>query len=148
MFQPFEIFNAVVLDKLIELKKIYLVSQTHNRAVDHFADQTRKNILLSDYQDHSVAKIHLAAIRHDPFASLIDCTNPKHLAKLNQMFLPNSKYKLFWTTVKSRKELKKKLDLKYKENIRRYILKNTNWRVAGDETIAAHLEVVFGELSI
>ena len=44
--------------------------------------------------------------------------------------------------------VKKRVDVKYKDHIRRYIQKSTTWRIGGDETIRPQLSVVFGELFI
>ena len=45
-------------------------------------------------------------------------------------------------------EIKKRVDLKYKSNIKRWITANTEWRIGADEIIKPALQVVFGELFI
>jgi hypothetical protein len=40
------------------------------------------------------------------------------------------------------------MDLKYKDNIRRYIMKNTSWRISANEAIRPSLQVIYGELFI
>jgi hypothetical protein len=65
---------------------------------------------------------------------------------LQQMLGEGSKYIVYWAVETKFKELKKKVDLNYKENIRNYIARNTNWRVGADETIRPVLQVIFGEL--
>ena len=64
------------------------------------------------------------------------------------MLHPDSEYRLFWAIVKSIDEVKKRLDLKYKDNIRRYIMKQTTWRIDASEAIRPSLQVIYGELFI
>ena len=45
-------------------------------------------------------------------------------------------------------EVKKRMDLKYKNNIHRYIMKHTNWRIGTTDIIRPSLQVIYGELFI
>lgn len=148
MFQPFEQFRSIFVDKLIGLKKRYLVSQSYKRAYNHFADEHKIDILLTDYDSLGGANIHLNAVKYDKYAAVLDLENPKHKQKLLEMLSPTSNYNLFWSVVKSTKELQQRINAKYKENMRRYIDKNTNWRISRDATIYPSVEVTFGELFI
>ena len=47
--QPFVLFEKKYLDKLLQLKKVYLVTQSYSRAYDHFAKETAIDILITDY---------------------------------------------------------------------------------------------------
>jgi hypothetical protein len=125
----------------------YLVSQTYHRAFDHF-EETKTDILLTDYDQLGLAQIHLSAVKHDKYASIIDLTNPKHKEKILQMFHAESGYRLYWAIVKSVDDVKKRMDLKYKDNIRRYSMKNTSWRISANEAIRPSLQVIYGELFI
>lgn len=147
MFQPFELFRPEYIDRLIKMDKIYLVSQTYLKAFDHF-EETKTDILLTDYDQLGLAQIHYSAVKKDEYASIIDLTNPKHKEKILQMFHAESGYRLFWAIVKSIEEVKKRLDLKYKDNIRRYIMKQTAWRIDASESISAGLQIIYGELFI
>ena len=62
--------------------------------------------------------------------------------------LNGQKYQLYWSVVKSAENLAKRLDDKYTDHIKRYIQKNTTWRIARDSKITPKFEVVFGELFI
>jgi hypothetical protein len=148
MLQPFEKFIATYIERLISLKKFYLVSQTYSRAKDHFADETKSNILLTDYDDLGLAKIHLNAVKHDKYASIIDLKNEKHKEKIKSMLQPGSAYELYWSVVKDVKQMQERLNNRYTENMRRYITKATNWRISADENITPKFEVTFGELFI
>jgi hypothetical protein len=88
MFQPFETFKSEYINRLVKMDKKFLVSQTYNKAFDHF-EETRTDILLSDYDDLGLAQIHYSAVKHDKFASIIDLTNPKH-----RIHFTNPLYKL------------------------------------------------------
>lgn len=129
------------------MDKKYLVSQTYDKAFDHF-EETKTDILLTDYDQLGLAQIHYSAVKNDKYASIIDLTNPKHKAKILEMLHPDSGYRLYWAIVKSIDEVKKRMDLKYKNNIRRYIMKQTTWRIDASEVIRPSLQVIYGELFI
>ena len=40
------------------------------------------------------------------------------------------------------------MDLKYKDHMRRYLMKNTTWRIDSSEAIRPSLQVIYGELFI
>jgi hypothetical protein len=147
MFQPFEKFRPEYIERLIRMNKIYLVSQSYDRAFDHFEDP-KQNILFSDYDQLGLAQIHYSAVKNDKYASLINLTNPKHKSKVSEMLYDDSNYHVYWAIVKSIDEVKKRMNLKYTDNIRRYIQKNTTWRIGSDEVVKPSLQVVYGELFI
>lgn len=146
MLQPFERFRVEYIDRLILLNKGFLVSQSYNRAFNHFAEIHPVNILLTDYDDSGLAKTHLNAIKEDPQAGLINLGSEADRQKLLDMLEPASGYSLYWAIVGSAKELKKKVDQKYAEHVRRFILKNTDWKISAEETIKPSLKVIFGEM--
>ena len=148
MLQPFEKFSSTYIDRLILLKKIYLVSQTYSRAYNHLADVHKVDILITDYDDPGLAKIHLNAVKHDKYAAMIDLRKEKHKEKIKSMLEPESNYALYWSVVKDIKQMQEKLNNCYKDNMRRYIAMATNWRIGGDEHIKPFFEVTFGELFI
>lgn len=103
---------------------------------------------MTDYDQLGLAQIHYSAVKHDKYASIIDLTNPKHKNKIIEMLQPDSGYRLYWAIVKSMDEIKKRMDLKYKDNIRRYLMKQTTWRIDASDHIRASLQVIYGELFI
>ena len=148
MLQPFEKFLYSYTERLITLKKVYLVSQSYPRGYDHLADVQKVNLLLTDYDDLGLAKIHLNAVKHDKYAALIDLTNEKHREKIKSMLEPSSNYELFWSVVRDIKQMQERLNNRYKDNMRRYIDKATSWRIGADEIIKPRFEVTFGEVFI
>jgi len=147
MFNPFIRFELTFVDRLLRLNKPYLVTQTYKRADDHFADDRKTNILLSDYEDLDYARIHKDALK-DKFASIIDLRKVTHREKLTSMLTEGSAYTLWWAIVKDRKEAETVMNKKYAPNIRRLINIQTDWRVGSDEVIKPKLECIFGELFI
>lgn len=147
MFQPFELFKIEYINRLTRMDKKYLVSQSYEKAFDHF-EETTTDILITDYDQLELAQIHYSAVKHDKYASIIDLTNPKHKNKIIEMLQPDSGYRLYWAIVKSMDEIKKRMDLKYKDNIRRYLMKQTTWRIDASDHIRASLQVIYGELFI
>lgn len=148
MLQPFVLFEKKYLAKLVKLKKIYLVTQSYNRAYDHFANETRIDILVTDYDDKGLAEMHLNAVKKDKYASIIKLNQEGHQNKLSEM-LTGTRYRLFWSVVQSAADTKKSLEAAYKDKVRRYIEQNTTWRIAGDDLVKVDgLEVIFGELFV
>jgi hypothetical protein len=148
MLQPFELFKPICVDRLSKLKKRYLVSQSYTRGFSEDEDQHKTNILLSDYDILGGANIHFNAVKKDKYASIIDLEKEQHQKKLFEMLEPDSKYRLFWAVVKSKKELEERINLRFKENMRRYIELHTNWRIDRNTTIKPSVQVTFGELFI
>jgi hypothetical protein len=148
MLQPFEEFKLIYIRKLVELKKRWLVSQSYQRAHDHLADEHKIDILLTDYDSPGGANIHLNAVSHDKYAALLDLENPRHKKKLEEMLSAGSKYRLFWAVVKSSKELQGTINRMYKDNMKRWLDKNTHWRIGADKTIRPAVDVTFGELFV
>lgn len=148
MLQPFEKFQAEYIEVLKNLKKHFIISQSYSRGYSHLDEVHPTGILFTTYDDAGLAKIHLNAIKGDRFACLLDLNNERHAGKVREMLLPGSTYAIYWSVVKDGNELKKVLDRKYKDNIRRYITSHTTWRVGADETIRPALQVIFGELYI
>jgi hypothetical protein len=148
MLQPFEIFKPLYIERLTQLKKRWLVTQSYSRGDHHVEEEHKTNILLSDYDILGGANIHFNAVKTDKYASIIDLEKPAHKKKLAEMLRPDSKYRLFWAVVKSKKELEERINLRYKENMRRYIELHTNWRIDRETTIKPSVQVTFGELFI
>jgi len=146
MFQPFEKFNTKFLEGLIKLKKTLLVTQTYGRAFDHFESDLKTNILVTDYDNKAEAQIHLHAIKADKYAAIIDLENPAHKKKMEEMLNVNSNYQIYWAVVKDTKEIMKRLEIKYKDHIRRYIMNKTNLRPKASETVSTSLVVNYGEI--
>lgn len=145
MLQPFIKLEQSFIDKLIELKKFYLVSQSYNRHHDHFKENYRPGILLSDYDDEGLAKIHLNAVSHDHFAAILDLRKPAHYNKLQAM-MQGDTYELYWCTVKSAAELRKKMEANYKGKIRIWVEQNSTWNIKASDQVLTQFEVRFGEL--
>ena len=146
MLQPFEIFKTEYIKRLKDLKKIYMVTQTYNRVTEN--RKGKISILVSDYDDIGLAKIHLAAISSDKYAAVINLEKINHVAKITEMLANDSPYDLYWAVVSDAGKLKKTADKLYKDKIRSYILKKTTWRISADESIKTQLQAVFGEIYI
>jgi hypothetical protein len=147
MLQPFEKFKAGYIEKLVQLNKPYLVSQTYKRVNAGIGD-SKITLLLSDYDDLGLAKIHYKAVIHDKYAAIIHLGKPAHLKKLNDMLQPTSAYDLYWAVVKSRLQLEQQVNKRYKDRMREYLTANTNWRIDRDANIRPSVQLIFGELFI
>jgi hypothetical protein len=89
--------------------------------------------------------MHLNAVKHDPYAAIIDLSKPAHLQKINSMMAGDT-YQMYWAVISNTTELKNRLNSSYKLKLRRYIEKNTNWRIASGESLNCQFEISFGEL--
>ncbi len=137
-----------MIPRFITLGKKFLVTQQYLQYHDHFSDEEKTNLLVTTYGDSEIARAHLGAIQHDKLACIIDLSNQKHLSKLSEMLQYESKYHLFWAAVADPEVVKKRLGMKYKDHIRRYINKQTSWRIGGDEKIRPDIQLIFGELFV
>ncbi|GAB3028107.1 hypothetical protein GCM10027051_36420 [Niabella terrae] len=146
--QPFEIFKAGYIRRLLQLKKYYLVAQSYRRGTAQAAGQGRTALLLTDYEDAGQAKLHYNAVRQDPYAAIIDLRNDRHLARLQALLSPDSKYLLFWAVVRSAAAFKRQIDRDYKEPMRQYIATHTDWDIRGSTVLRPGVDVSFGELFI
>ena len=148
MLQPFERFKASYIENLLNLNKPFLVTQTYHRAGYQPDESSKIALLLSDYDDLGLAKIHYKAVINDGYAAIIDLSKPAHKKKLTDMLQPDSVYKLYWAVVKSKIQLEQQVNKKYKDKMREYITTNTNWRIDRDATMRPSVQLIFGELFI
>lgn len=144
MIQPFIPFELNCLRQLQALGAPYLVSQPYDR-VDHFMDQGKIHLLITDYKDLGLAKVHYNAVRSHRYAAIINLEKQKHLNKLTEMMAGNE-YEIYWSVVQSRKDLERRLRTVYKTKLRKYIEHRTSWRVHVYEQVQVTVEVIFGEL--
>jgi hypothetical protein len=147
MLQPFEKFKAGYVEKLMQLNKPYLVSQTYKR-VNTVVGDSKVSLLLSDYDDLGLAKIHYKAVLHDRYAAIVHLGKPAHVKKINDMLQPGSAYDLYWAVVKSRLQLEQQVNKRYKDRMREYLTANTTWRIDRDANIRPSVQLIFGELFI
>jgi len=150
MLQPFEEFKPVYLSRLMALGRRYLVSQTYYRIRQMEQDSTlrRVNLLFSDYMELGEAKLHLNAVKKDRYAAVIDLENPLHLRKMKEMLQPDSGYRMFFAVVRSAKELENLVNRKYKDKLRHYVEKQTDWRISRDAIVKPMIQLSFGELFV
>jgi hypothetical protein len=148
MLQPFEKFNGSYVSRLIDLNKVYLVTQTYSRGGSGLMPDGKVGLLLSDYDDLGLAKIHYKAVINDRFGAIIHLSKPAHRQKLIDMTEPGSAYSVYWAVVKSKIQLEQQVNRKYKDKMREYITKNTNWRLEKDSGIRPSVQLIFGELFI
>jgi hypothetical protein len=150
MLQPFEQFRPVYLSRLIQLGRRYLVSQTYCRVMEMEKDPACRcvNLLFSDYMELGEAKLHVNAVKKDRFAAIIDLENPSHLKKMQEMLKADSGYRLFFAVVRSAKELENLVNRKYKDKLRNYVEKQTDWRISHDAIVRPTIQLSFGELFV
>lgn len=145
--QPFVLFEKKFIARLRQMQKLFLVTQTYHRATG-LQHSNRKPVLITDYDDEGLAEIHYKAVKDDPYAAIIKLRNKKHEEKLLEMLGENSPYVLFWSVVEDAATLEQFLNRSFAANIRRYIEKNTNWRIGGSSNVSPSFEITFGELFI
>ncbi len=132
----------------MKLGKSYFVTQSYSRADNPLAETQKINLLVSDYDDPGLAKIHFSAISHDKYASIIDLKKEKHLHKIGEMLLPASPYELYWAAVTDAAALKTKLKKKYANHIRKFIDEHTQWSISRQDEFRPQLEVRFGDIFV
>jgi hypothetical protein len=150
LLQPFEEFKPAYLPRLVQLGRRYIVSQTYVRAKDTEGDpfSSRVNLLLSDYIEPGEAKLHFNAIKKDRYAAIIDLERPSHVNKLREILMEGSGYRVFFAVVRNAKELESEINKGYKDKLKQYVDKNTNWKISRDTIVKPSLQLSFGELFI
>ena len=108
----------------------------------------RVNLLFSDYMELGEAKLHVNAVKKDRYAAIIDLENPSHLKKMQEMLKADSGYRLFFAVVRSAKELENLVNRKYKDKLRNYVEKQTDWRISHDAIVRPTIQLSFGELFV
>jgi hypothetical protein len=150
MLQPFEEFKPVYLARLIQLGRRFLVSQTYHRVreMETDPDSRRVNLLFSDYMELGEAKLHVNAVKKDRYAAIIDLENPAHLNKMREMLMAGSRYRMFFAVVRCAKELENLVNRKYKDKLRTYVNRQTDWRISHDAIVKPTIQLSFGELFV
>ena len=148
MFHIFDPLRLEMLPRFIRLDKTFFVTQQYHYFQDHFAGEQKISLLLTNYGDSETARVHFSAIRGDRYACVLDLKNEKHYNKLCEMLGDGSKYHLFWAAVADPEAIKKRMGLKYKDHLRRYLSKHTTWRIGGAEKIRPDIQLIFGELFV
>ena len=150
MLQPFEEFKPAYVQRLIQLGRRYLVSQTYYRMKEMDPDpaSSRINLLFSDYVELGEARLHLNAVKKDKYAAIIDLEHPAHLNKIMEMLMEGSGYRMFFAVVRSAKELENLVNNRYKEKLKQYVEKQTNWRISRDAIVKPTIQLSFGEIFI
>jgi len=148
--QPFEDFKPVYLSRLIQLGRRYIVSQTYCRTHDPETDgySSRVSLLFSDYAERGEAKLHLNAVKTDRYAAIIDLNNATHLKKIREMLEAGSGYRIFFAVVRSAAALERLINKKYKDKLKQYVDKQTNWRISRDAVVKPTIQLSFGEIYI
>jgi hypothetical protein len=148
MLQPFEKFKPLYLERLIKLGKNFLVTQTYRLPASIVGTTEKIPLLISDYDNYTLAKTHWDAVKNDRYAAVIRLDKKEHKEKLLEMLSGSSQYDLHWAVISSAKELELKVNTKYKDHIRRYIDRNTTWRMNREASVRPVLQMIFGELFI
>ena len=127
-----------------------MVSQTYCRVRDPEidGDHSRVSLLFSDYAERGEAKLHLNAVKTDRYAAIIDLRNPVHLKKIQEMLEAGSGYRIFFAVVRSATALERLINRKYKDKLKQYIDKQTNWRISRDAVVKPTIQLSFGEIYI
>lgn len=146
MLQPFIRLLPLYVDKLVATNKKYFVTQSY-KAGAPFSSADIKSILVSVYDDPGLAKTHFNAVKEDSMAAIVDLNKPAHKDKLYEM-LGGDKYHVYWAVVKNASEIEKKVNANYRDKMRRYIERNTDWKISRDAAMRPSLQLIFGELYI
>ena len=109
---------------------------------------SRINLLFSDYAELGEAKLHVNAVKKDRYAAIIDLRLPAHLGRIGDMLQAGSGYQIFFAVIKSAKELENQINKDYKDKLRQYVEKQTNWRISHDTIVKPSIQLSFGELYI
>jgi hypothetical protein len=148
VLQPFEEFKPDYLPRLIRLGRRWLVSQTYCRAQARDTLGSRINLLFSDYKEAGQARLHYNAVKTDRYAAIVDLMNPVHQQKMRDMLSAGSGYRMFFAVVRSAKALEDQINKTYKDKLKHYVEKQTDWRISHDAVVKPSIQLSFGEIYI
>lgn len=141
MFNPFVSFQEPMIDRLRELQQRYLVSQS-------WETEGRQGLLLSDYSDAGLAKLHWKRLGHDRYRFLFDLEDERHREAIRALAGEHSSYQIFAAFIANPDLVERRLNRLYSAAIKRYVQARTDWRVGGRDGIYAKLQLIFGELFV
>ncbi len=78
----------------------------------------------------------------------LDRLRPSHLKRVREILTEGSGYRIFFAVVRNAKELENEINKHYKEKLKQYIDKQTNWKISRDTVVKPSLQLSFGELFI
>lgn len=145
MFNPFALMKFEMLPRFRDqIKRPYLVAQTLRNAPPDPDGKTQ--ILMSDYDDIGLARIHQNSVTKDKYVCLIDLNKEAHYMKVMKMMSPESTYRVYVAFITD-KEIEKTVLRKYEANVRNYI-KRAGWHIDRNTTFRPAIELVFGEFFV
>lgn len=148
MLNPFSKFQCRFIPAFRKLRKRYLVTQQFHRENNLFKITGKTYLLITHYSDPGLAKIHLNALKQDPYACILDLENERHREKLEWMISMDAPFVLYSSLVTDTKVIKQALDKTLKEKIQRYVETTTRWRIRREQVVRPVVEVIFGELFV
>mgnify|MGYP003511993201 CR=1 FL=1 len=125
-----------------------MVVQKYERGKDMFLDENKISLVATHYNNNPAAADHFKALKDTENGSLFDLENDIERQRFTEMLQPNSQFIIYTALTADKQKVKLSIDKNFKENIRRYIQKKTNWHIGGKETITPDLELIFGELFV
>ncbi len=146
VLNPFEKLDKRLIDAFVRTNHLWVVTQRFTRLPQ--AENGPAPLLCTDYDDYGLALVHKKALREDPYAFILDLSRKVHLQKLKEMAEPGSAFHLFAAIVRSRTGMEKRLNRVISDNLRRYIAKQTRWKVTGGKSPVCQYETTFGELFV
>lgn len=144
MHNPFALYSETLLDALIKTGHRYFVRQTYRRGIDYLDQQQKGSFLISHYADEARAKIHLAALKSDPYSYLYHLFNHEDEKKLRIASNQPAGYKIYAPLLMQKWEANNVIEGK----MRRYIENDLHWRPGKGDKVVADLFLQYGELFV
>lgn len=143
MFNPCYPFTKELLESMIQKGVVHFVRSTFIRGKK---DGIKEAVLISHYHDPAEAERHFNAIKQDRHRFLYDARNLEDLEKLKNATNPPEGYKCYSKILIP--EIEKKITTIFRENVKRYLFRNTNWDLKGKVKIIPFLYFQLGELYV
>lgn len=86
--------------------------------------------------------------KKDKYAAILDLEKDEHRKKLEEMLSSNSEYVIYSSLIQDPKTVEHAMDTIFKDKIKKYVERKTNWHIPRDYTIVPRPELTFGELYI
>jgi hypothetical protein len=147
-FLPFEKLTYPLIDAFRKKGKRWLVSQTLRLNITDPALLTKTLLLMTHYDDKSMAFVHLKAVEEDRYASVIDLEREVHRRQLDNVLANDSRYIAFSALIRNRERVEQQAKEIYKEKYWRFLQQHSKGGISPTKHLRPSLQLIFGELFV
>jgi hypothetical protein len=147
-FIPFEPLTPAIVNGFRKKGKRWLVSQTLTVNYNDENVAVKTSLLMTHYDDKSMAFVHLQALTGDKYAAVIDLERETHRKQLNDIMTFGSRYVVFSALIRNRERVEKQATELYKEKYWKFVQQHSRAGISPTKSLRPSLQLIFGELFV